>query len=113
MGDDGFQCGVDVTGVGFVVRTVGVTDQSGTHGETAGVPGTANCRGVRREGSEGVDRGVSREVYTETSWKSFAGRWFDGERSGGRVGSSRTRGQGVEDSGVAVMGVESAECGAG
>ena len=97
MGDDGVQCGVDVTGVGFIVRTVGVTDKGGTHGETVSVSGTANCRGVRREGeSEGVDGGVSRKIYTETSWKSFEGRCFDAERSRGRVGSSGTRGQGVE-----------------
>ena len=32
MGDDGIDCGVDVTGVGFIVRTLGVTDKGGTHG---------------------------------------------------------------------------------
>jgi hypothetical protein len=47
MGDDGVQGGVDVAGVGFIVRTEGVTEKGGTHGETASVPGAANCRRVR------------------------------------------------------------------
>jgi hypothetical protein len=73
-------------------QTKTVDSLCGTHGETESVSGTANCRGVRREGSEGVDGGVSRKNIRRL------------------VG---TRGQGVEETGVAIMGVEGTECGAG
>ena len=58
--------------VGFIVRTEGVTEKGGAHGEAASVPGV-------------------------------------GERPRGRVWPCGTSGEGVEETGIAIMGVEGAE----
>ena len=77
---------MDSAGVGFIVRAEGVTEGGSTHGEAARVPGVANGRGVRGEGSEGVDGGVRGENHSETGGEGFTGWWFDGKGPRGWIG---------------------------